>query len=56
MTSIQARYDQGSSLGLLNMRERAELINAELIIKSGPPRKRPGTLIQIRMPYPPAQE
>jgi signal transduction histidine kinase len=47
--SVMAGYDQGASLGLLNMKERAELIDGVLTMESGPQRGKPGTLIQLRM-------
>jgi signal transduction histidine kinase len=50
--AVRASYDQGSSLGLLNMQDRAELIEAVLKIASGPERENPGTLIQLRLPLP----
>jgi signal transduction histidine kinase len=50
--SVIANYDQGNSFGLLNMRERAELINGELTMTSGPERGEPGTLIQLRIALP----
>ena len=50
--SVLSSYDMGDSLGLLNMRERAELIDGELTIKSGPQRGKPGTLVQLRVVLP----
>jgi signal transduction histidine kinase len=45
-------YDQGSSFGLLNMRERAQLIDGVLIVESGPSDGRAGTLVELRMALP----
>jgi signal transduction histidine kinase len=47
--SVVASYDEGTSLGLLNMKERAELIDGVLTMDSGPKRSKPGTLVQLRM-------
>jgi len=47
--AVVAGYDQGTSFGLLNMRERAELIDGVLSVQSGPRRGREGTLIQLRV-------
>jgi signal transduction histidine kinase len=46
-------YDRGSSFGLLNMRERAALIEAELQIESRcePPNR--GTTVRLSLPLPP---
>lgn len=46
----QAGYDRSGSLGLLNMRERAELINATLSIESSP---NGGTRVRVLVPNPP---
>jgi len=54
--SIQARYDEGASFGLLNMRERADLIDGVLTVESGPARGRSGTLVQLRLELPKAEE
>jgi len=54
--SIQARYDKGASFGLLNMRERADLIDGVLTVESGPKRGKPGTLVQLRLELPKAEE
>jgi signal transduction histidine kinase len=45
-------YDQGSSFGLLNMRERAQLIDGTLTFESGPSDGRAGTLVKLRMTLP----
>ncbi|MBI4787383.1 MAG: GAF domain-containing sensor histidine kinase [Chloroflexi bacterium] len=49
---VVSSYDQRSSLGLQNMRERARLIEADLRIESAP---RQGTRITLIVPLPPAQ-
>jgi signal transduction histidine kinase len=54
--SVIAAYDQGSSFGLLNMKERAELIDGVITMESGPKRGKPGTLVQLRVPLTSAQE
>lgn len=50
--SVMADYDKGASFGLLNMRERAELIDGVLQMESGPVRERAGTLIRLRVTLP----
>jgi signal transduction histidine kinase len=50
--SVEANYDQRDSFGLLNMRERAELIDGVLRLESGPQRNAPGTLIELRVRLP----
>ena len=47
LSQIERAYDQKLSFGLLNMRERAKLIDAELQISSGPD----GTTIQLTVPW-----
>jgi signal transduction histidine kinase len=54
--AVQTRYDQGDSFGLLNMQERAELINGTLKMESGTQRDKPGTLIQLRVRKPQMEE
>jgi signal transduction histidine kinase len=54
--SVRANYDQRDSFGLLNMRERAELIEGTLVVESGPTRGEPGTLIQLYVPLPKVEE
>lgn len=49
----EAGYDRRGSFGLLNMRERAELIEAELHIQSRPEAPNRGTTIQLILPLPP---
>jgi signal transduction histidine kinase len=46
-------YDRRGSFGLLNMRERAELIEAELHIQSRTEMPNRGTTIQLILPLPP---
>ncbi len=47
MSTVQSRYERTGSLGLLNMRERAELIDAEFRLQSTPGR---GTEMRVRVP------
>lgn len=49
LDAVIAGYDQGTSFGLLNMRERAELIDGVLSLQSGPARGKEGTLVQLRV-------
>ncbi|MBN1641260.1 MAG: GAF domain-containing sensor histidine kinase [Anaerolineae bacterium] len=49
VAAVIDNYDQGSSFGLLNMRERAQLIDGALTVESGPSRGRAGTLVQLRL-------
>lgn len=51
ITATEANYDKRGSLGLLNMRERAHLIEADLQIlsRTQPPQR--GTLIQLKVPF-----
>jgi len=49
LDAVVAGYDQGTSFGLLNMRERAELIGGILSLESGPGRGREGTKVQLRV-------
>jgi signal transduction histidine kinase len=46
MTTVQARYERTGSLGLLNMRERAELIDADYHLASAPGE---GTEMRVRV-------
>jgi signal transduction histidine kinase len=46
---VTAHYDQGESFGLLNMKERAALIDGVLILDSKPHRQEPGTKIELRV-------
>jgi len=50
---VMSTYDQRGSLGLLNIRERAEMLNAELTIKSSPGK---GTVLTLVVPLPPEEE
>ncbi len=49
LDAVAAGYDQGTSFGLLNMRERAELIGGILSLESGPRRREEGTMVQLRV-------
>jgi signal transduction histidine kinase len=51
---IEASYDRRGSFGLINMRERAQLIEAELHIQSRQDAPNRGTTIQLILPPPPA--
>ncbi len=48
---VLASYDERSSLGLLNMREQAELLDGELSILSPSPHLGKGTLVRLQIPY-----
>lgn len=52
ITATEANYDKRGSLGLLNMRERAHLIEADLQIHSRTQPPHRGTLIQLKVPRP----
>ena len=45
--AMQHRYDERSSLGMINMRERAELINGKLSVRSAPGS---GTRVTLAVP------
>ena len=45
--ATNAAYDKHSSLGMINLRERTELVNGLLDVQSQPGR---GTLIQVYVP------
>ena len=47
--SVQVRYDERGSLGMINMYERAELVNGRLSINSAPGK---GTRITLTAPLP----
>lgn len=47
LAAVEAHYDERNTFGLLNMRERAELIEAELTIESEPGQ---GTLVRLVVP------
>lgn len=51
---IEASYDRRGSFGLINMRERAQLVEAELHIQSRQDAPNRGTSIQLILPPPPA--
>jgi len=50
VAQVQAAYSTRGSLGLLNMRERAEMVNGVLEITSAPQQ---GARVQLRVPLPP---
>ncbi len=50
VASVQERYDERGSLGLLGMQERAELLNARLMIISPRPGNRHGSLVRLEVP------
>lgn len=50
---IEASYDRRGSFGLINMRERAQLIEAELHIQSRQDAPNRGTTVQLILPSPP---
>lgn len=47
---VEARYDKRGSFGLLNMRERARLLDGELTITSPRPDGSQGTSVTLRVP------
>ncbi len=47
VTSVNRTYDQRGSLGMINLRERTELVNGVLNIQSSPGK---GTLVQVYIP------
>jgi len=47
---VESRYEQLGSFGLLNMRERARLIEGQIEIVSPRPGHPTGTLVQVRVP------
>ena len=47
LSAVEAKYDEQNTFGLLNMRERAELIDARLAIHSRPGE---GTRVTLRVP------
>jgi signal transduction histidine kinase len=53
MEKTDASYDKRGSFGLLNMRERAQLIEAELHLQSRLEAPNRGTTIQLTLPPPP---
>jgi signal transduction histidine kinase len=48
--AIERDYDRRGSFGLLNMRERAELIDGFLVIESSPVEPERGTVVTLRVP------
>lgn len=55
VSSTMAHYYQGSSLGLINMQERAELLNGKLTLESGTTPGESGTLVQLSIQLPGVQ-
>ena len=54
--AVEQKYDRLGSIGLLNMRERAELIDGHIQIESNPTPPNTGTRVTLRAPVrPPAQ-
>ena len=51
VAQVIANYDERNSMGLLNMREQAELLDGELHIVSPSPRLGRGTLVRLTIPY-----
>jgi signal transduction histidine kinase len=49
---VEREYDRQGSIGLLSMRERAELIDGYLEIQSSSTRSHPGTKVILRVPLP----
>lgn len=49
LAAVEASYSSRGSLGLINMKERAELIGAECRIRSAPGE---GTTVELRVPLP----
>jgi signal transduction histidine kinase len=47
VSAVNKAYDQRSSLGMINLRERTELVNGLLNIQSQPGK---GTFIQVYVP------
>jgi signal transduction histidine kinase len=50
VADTDASYDQRGSLGLLNMRERAQLIDGKLILESRPEPPKRGTSVRVILP------
>ncbi|MBC7251465.1 MAG: GAF domain-containing sensor histidine kinase [Anaerolineae bacterium] len=50
VTQVESEYDQRGSFGLLNMRERAELIDGRLEIESSEAIPNQGTTVTLRVP------
>jgi signal transduction histidine kinase len=49
---VEQEYDRRGSIGLLSMRERADLIDGHIEIQSNPTRPHPGTRVILRVPLP----
>ena len=50
MSVVENGYEEGNSFGLLNMRERASLIEGELTIESSEVMPEQGTIVTLRVP------
>jgi signal transduction histidine kinase len=50
--AVEQEYDRRGSIGLLNMRERAELIDGQLTIETNPTPPHTGTRVILQMPVP----
>ncbi len=48
--AVERQYDRRGSIGLLSMRERAELIDGHLVIESNPTPPQTGTKVILRVP------
>lgn len=48
--AVERQYDRRGSIGLLSMRERAELIDGHLVIESNPTPPNTGTKVILRVP------
>jgi signal transduction histidine kinase len=53
--AVERDYDRRGSFGLLNMRERAELIDGFLVIESSQVGPERGTVVTLRVPLNKAQ-
>ncbi|HHN93283.1 MAG TPA: hypothetical protein ENK17_00810 [Anaerolineae bacterium] len=47
VNAVQSRYDERGSLGMINMLERAQLLNGQLVVASEPGQ---GTTVTLTMP------
>jgi signal transduction histidine kinase len=50
--AVERNYDRKGSIGLLSMKERAELIDARLTIESNATPPKTGTKVTIHIPIP----
>jgi signal transduction histidine kinase len=50
LKAVERDYDQRGSFGLLNMHERAELIDGFLVIESSQIEPERGTVVTLRVP------